>query len=308
MTVRYNGSVTAVDRAQRAAAISLGSTCVVVAIKLGAAYLSGSISVLAEGIQSIMDILMSLVAVGTVRYAAKPADDSHNYGHGKAEVLASVLQMLVILGSGIYILMEAVRRFRNPQPIEWDWGAIAMGYAVVANFLVAKHVGKVAHETGSAALASEALHLRGDILASAGVLLGMLAVGFSNVIALDPVAAIVFTTIAMVQAGRHLRESVHPLMDGSLPPDEVAKLEAVLKTHPQVRGYHNLRTRQVGSLRHVELHVMLDDDLSFVDAHDMAEHIEDDLKAALGGGLVSIHYEPYEAEVAHRRREHEGVF
>lgn len=290
--------------AQRAATISLASTTVVVAVKLVAAYLSGAISVLAEGVQSIMDILMALVAVGTVRYAAKPPDETHNYGHGKAEVLASLLQMVVILGSGVFILIESYGRFREPQPVAWTWGAGAMVYAMIANFAVSGLVSKVARETDSAALRGEALHLRGDTLASFGVLLGMVLVGLTGNVNLDPIAAIAFTAIAMVAAGRHVAQVVHPLMDGSLPADDVRKLEAVLNDHPQVRGYHNVRTRLVGSLRTVELHVLLDDDLSFVTAHDIAEQVESELSAALGGGLVSIHYEPYEAEMQHRAAHH----
>lgn len=304
MAVGYNSCVIAENRAQRAAIVSLLSTVVVVAIKLVAAYFSRSISVLAEGVQSIMDILMSLVAVGTVRYAAKPADEKHNYGHGKAEVLASVLQMLVVLGSGIFILLEAYRRLQNPESIQWGWGAIAMAYATVANLLVVRHVTRVAKETGSAALESEGLHLRSDVLASVGVLLGMVAVGATGLTILDPIAAIVFTSIAMFVAGKHLAHSIHPLMDGSLPPDDIAKLEVVLNTHPEVRGYHNVRTRQVGTLRTVELHVLLDDHLTFITAHDIAEQVESELSKALGGGLVSIHYEPYEAELAHQRAYH----
>jgi ferrous-iron efflux pump FieF len=94
-------------------------------------------------------------------------------------------------------------------------------------------------------------------------------------------------------------------MDGALPPQERKLLEDVLDTHPEVRGYHNLRTRASAQSSVVELHVMLDDSLTFVEAHDIAEHIEEDIRRALGGNVVvSIHYEPYEAEMEHRRREH----
>lgn len=290
--------------AQRAAAISLISTTVVVAAKLYAAYRSGSISVLAEAIQSIVDILMSGLAVWTIRYAAKPPDETHPYGHGKAEVLAGAFQMLIILGSGVYILVEAYRRLLAPQPIEWNWGAYAMSYALVANLSVAAYLGRVARRHPSPALQSEALHLRGDSWASAGVLLGMLLVGLTDQPIFDPAVAGAFALLTMVAAIRHLRQMLHPLMDGALPEKERKRLEAVLKTHGDVRGYHNLRTRQVGEQRWIDLHVMLDDGMSFVAAHDMAEHIEGELSATLDGAIVSIHYEPHEAEVKHRAREH----
>ncbi len=291
-------------RAQSAANLSLVATILVVAIKLVAAWLSQSISVLSEGLQSTLDVMMSLLAVFTLRYAMEPADADHPYGHGKAELLTSAFQMLVILGSGVFILIAAFHRYQNPQPIEWNWGAIAMGYTLASNTFVSMRLHRVAKETGSATLASEALHLKGDSLTSLGVLIGMIAVGLTQWLPLDPIMAALFSVIAMISAAKQLRAVMHPLMDGAADPTEVAKLKQVLDTHPEVRGYHNLRVRNLGQHRHVELHVMLDDALSFRLAHDIAEQIEDELRAALGWAYVSIHYEPFEAEMEHRAREH----
>lgn len=293
-------------RVQRAALLSLISTVLVVAVKLVAAWLSGSISVLAEGLQSIVDIAMSGVALVAVRLAALPPDREHPYGHGKAESLASAFQMVVILGSGVFILWAAYGRLIEPHPIQWGWGAGAMAYTVLANSLVAGYLIREAKDCGSTSLESEALHLRADSLTSLGVLVGMLLVGITGQSILDPVVAAVFTIFAMGAAVRRLVDLLHPLMDGSLPASEVAALETVLKDHPEARGYHNLRTRLVGQRRFVDLHVMLDDHLSFVQAHELAEEIEAEMRAVLKSATVSIHYEPYEAEVEHRRREHLG--
>lgn len=290
--------------AQRAATISLLSTILVVAVKAIAAWKSGSISVLAEAIQSTVDILMSAIAVVTIGYAARPPDRDHPYGHGKAESLAAAFQMLIVLGSGVFILIEAYRRLLAPQPIFWDWGAGAMAFALIMNLGVATHLRKVARVTQSTALESEALHLRSDSISSAGVLIGMVLVGLTGQAILDPVAALMFTLFAMGLALVQLRSVIHPLMDGALPTKDLQRLEQVLHDHPEVRGFHNIRTRSVGSERWIELHVMLDDAMTFVLAHDMAEQIESELKEALGGARVSIHYEPYEAEMAHRAREH----
>lgn len=290
--------------AQRAATVSLIATVVVVAIKLGAAYVSGSVSVLAEGLQSTVDILMSGLAVAAVGYAARPPDKEHPYGHGKAEVLAGAFQMLVILGTGAFILIEAFRRFQTPQEIRWDIGAIAMAYALISNTAVAAYLARVGKQTASASLESEALHLRGDTIMSAGVLVGMILVGVTKEPRLDPIAAAATAIIGMHMAIRQLSHLVHPLMDGALPKDQLERLERAIEQHPETRGYHNLRTRLVGSARFIDLHVMLDDNLSFVHAHEVAEQIEDEIRAALGGAIVNIHYEPYEAEVAHRQQAH----
>jgi len=292
------------SNAHRAATVSLAATVFVVAVKGVAAWKSGSISVLAEAIQSTVDILMSALAVATIAYAARPPDREHPYGHGKAESLAAAFQMLVVLSSGLFILIEAYRRLLAPEPILWDWGAGAMALALIVNLAVSAYLRKAAQSTQSAALESESLHLRSDALSSAGVLLGMILVGVTGQSILDPVAALLFTIFAMALALVQLRSVIHPLMDGALPGPELRLLEQVLRDHPEVRGFHNVRTRRVGSERWIELHVMLDDAMTFVDAHDMAEQIESELGQALGGARVSIHYEPHEAEMAHRAREH----
>lgn len=292
------------DRSAVALRWALLSTVVVVAVKLIAAALSHSVSVLAEGLQSIVDIMITLVSMLTLRYAAKPPDEEHPYGHGKAEFLVSALQMLMILASAGFILWAAYRRFLVPEPIHWNWGVAAMAYATVANGIVAAYLVRVYRQTSSALLVSEAMHLRSDILASLGILVGLILVAITGWERVDPAVAAIFTVVAMVMAIQQLRKVIHPLMDGSLPHEEIRALEAVLHSHPQVRGYHNLRTRQTGLLRFVDMHLMLDDELSFVEAHDVAEQIESELRNALGGGIVSVHYEPYEAEMAHRAREH----
>jgi cation diffusion facilitator family transporter len=291
-------------RAQRAAAVSLLATIVVVAVKLIAAYLSGSVSVLSEGLQSMVDILMSGLAVYAVAYAAKPADRTHPYGHGKAELLAGAFQMLMVMGTSIFIAFEAYKRWNAPQPIRWDIGAAAMGYALASNLMVQRYLQREARATGSASLDSEAKHLSSDSLMSAGVLVGMVLVGLTQWQRFDPLAAALTALVGMGIAIRQLNALLHPLMDGALPEGQVEMLEQVLKLHPEVKGYHKLRTRSVGSQRFIDLHVLLEDDLSFVLAHDIAEQVEEEIRQALGGAIVSIHYEPHRAELEHEAAAH----
>ncbi len=290
--------------AQRAALLSVISTTVVVAVKLVAAVLSGSISVLAEALQSSVDILMAGITLATIRYAALPPDPKHPYGHGKAEFLSSAFQMLVILSSGIFILIASIHRLTQPEKIEWGWGAIAMGYTVISNTAVAMYLQRLGKRIQSQALLSEATHLKGDTLASAGVLVGVLLVGITKYPPLDAIIAIVFTLATMTIALFQLKNVLHPLMDGALPAAETTAIENLLKNHPEARGFHNLRTRLVGAVRYVDLHVMLDDNLTFVRAHELAEELEEEMRTALGGAVVTIHYEPYESEMAHRAKEH----
>lgn len=288
----------------RAAGVSLALTCLVVAVKLGAAQLSGSISVLAEGMQSLVDVALSAAALLTIRWAARPPDEDHPWGHGKAEVLLSAFQMLVVIGTALVIAWQAALRLESPPEIEAGWGLAAMGFSVVVNSGVILYLKRTAKDHGSPALAGEAEHLRGDTLASLGVLAGLVAYMVTGWRPLDPIVAILFTLVGAFFALRQLTRVLHHLMDGALPPEEVGRVEAALHAHPEVRGYHQVRTRMSGGLREVTLHVLLDDELTFVEAHDLAEEVESELSLVLGGARVTVHYEPFEAELEHRREEH----
>lgn len=290
--------------AQNAILISVISTTIVVIFKLIAAALSDSISVLAESIQSLLDVALSLAAFWTIKLADKPADEDHPFGHGKAELLLSAFQMVLVIGTAAIIAWQAALHLHDPRPIKPDWGLAAMGYAVITNTLMVIFLKKKAAETHSPALDGEAEHLRGDIFASMGIIVGLVLYQLTGIKQIDPIVAIAFTLLGAFFAIRKLREVLHPLMDGALPPEELEIISKSLNEHPETRGFHNVLTKKSGLLRVVTLHVMLDDHLSFVEAHEIAEQIESELSHALGGALVTVHYEPYEAELAHRELNH----
>jgi cation diffusion facilitator family transporter len=285
--------------------VALASTVVVVAAKLVAAALSESVSVLAEGLQSLLDVFMAIAVVWTLRIADAPPDEEHPFGHGKAELITSAFQMLLVLFTAAVIVWQAAVRLAEPREIAPVYGIAALGYALVANAAVALFLMRTIKTSPSHLLQGEIEHLKADSMASAGILVGLVAYQFTKWPPLDPLVAIAFTLTGAFFAVRQLRRVIHPLMDGALPQTDILKLEQVLNQHGDVRGYHNVQTRETGRQRYVALHVLLDDDLTFVRAHDLAERIEDQLSAALGGAHVTLHYEPAEAEFEHREREHD---
>ena len=289
---------------QRLALYSLVATTIVVLVKLVAAYWSGSISVLAEGLQSLVDIVIALTTLAVLRLSARPPDESHPYGHGKAELLSGAFQMMIIIAVSVAISIAAWMRFRTPQPIETGIGMYAMGYAVISNLIMASWIGSATKGSRSIALSSEQIHLRTDALASLGVFLGLLLVRVTSIAVLDPIVAVICTGVSLWVALTALLGLVHPLMDGALPQDQIDKIKMLLDRHPEVRGYHELKSRQVGGARYVDLHILLEDCLTFVRAHDIAEQIEREIEVALEGAYVTIHFEPAEVELAHRAREH----
>lgn len=287
-----------------AATIGLVATIGVVVVKLVAAWISGSISVLAEGLQSLLDVAMSAVTLLTIRWAAQPADEDHPWGHGKAEVLVSAFQMIVVIGMALVIAWQAALRLENPGEIEPGWGMFAMGFAMVVNLFLIGFLNRVSRECGSEALAGETIHLKGDMMASGGILVGLLAYSATGWKLIDPLLAILFTLVGAIFGVRQLFRLVHQLLDGALPFDEIKMVEEALHGHPEVKGFHQLLTRKVGNLREVTLHVLLEDELTFAEAHDIAEEVEAHLSEVLGGARVTVHYEPFESEVEHRAQEH----
>lgn len=304
--MKANASSLPSDAAARAARLSLAVTVLVVSVKLFAAVASRSVSVLAEALQSAVDVAVAWLLIKTIHLAQKPRDREHPYGHGKAQLLVGVLQMALILLSSAYVLFEAFDRLRNPRPLEVDWGIAAMTFAIVANLAVLSRLRSVSRHVASPALESEQAHLRADSVAAAGVLVGLALVAVTGAPALDSYVAAILTVVVVTLAIRNLMHFIHPLMDGSLPEAERSRLETVLRAHPDVCGYHNIRARTSGSERFIELHITLDDELSFVRAHEIAEGVEQQLSAAVGGAYVVVHYEPHVAEERHRAAEHQN--
>lgn len=290
--------------ARGAALLSLVATSAVVIVKLYAGIVSGAVSVLAEATQSGVDVLVAFGVFQAIKVAHKPPDEDHQYGHGKVEVLMSAAQLVLILGASGFIIFEAYQRLLTPEHLTAGMGIAAMIFSVVVNGAVAWHLWTVGKRTRSLALQNEVLHLNGDTLASLGVLVGLLLFHFTKVTWIDPAVAITFTVFVVIGALKRMRTIIHDLSDGSLPPSELELIKQAVESDPESRGHHNIRSRSLGSLRVVELHVLLDDHLSFVEAHDHAELLESKISEVLGGAIVTIHYEPYESELRHRREHH----
>jgi cation diffusion facilitator family transporter len=260
--------------------------------------------VLAEAIQSSVDVIASAVILWTVRVAAAPPDRWHPYGHGKFENLASLGQMFLILVSAAYLLWAAGSRWLEPVMPRVDWGIAALLVAVAVNAVVSERLLQVSRDTGSQALQAEALHLRSDMVSCIGVLAGLVVVWATGEPRLDAIVAALVAVVVVVSALRLLRESLRPLLDERLPAPEEARLREVLEADPRVLGYHRLRSRQAGSYRLVDLHILLDDELTFSEAHAVSEEVEGALRSALPNSDVIVHAEPFEEEMQHQRERH----
>jgi cation diffusion facilitator family transporter len=279
----------------RAAALSIASNAMLIALKLAAGAITGSVAILTEAMHSSIDLIASFVAYFSVREADKPADAEHPYGHAKIENLAAAIEaMLILVGSGV-IIFAAVRSLANgPEVHSLGVGIAVIGFSIVANVVVSTTIARRARDTESPALEGDAAHLRTDAATSAAVLLGLIVVQVTGATWLDPAIALLVAA-AIVYAGvRLLARASRVLVDEALPPEELdAVRDAIADFGPRgVCGYHKLRARRAGSRRYVDLHVQFRSGTTLEAAHATAHALQDAIRARLRGADVLIHLEP----------------
>lgn len=287
-----------------AALVSVLSNLLLTLAKVVAAILSGSISVLSEAVHSAGDVVASLLAFASVRVSDRPADPEHPFGHGKVESFAGLAEALLLIGAAGYVGWEAVHRLSHGRTIEVDIGLWVVGGTAVWNVFVGRYLSRVAKETDSEALAADAAHITADVVTSMGVFIGLALVKITNNPIYDPIVALMLTAWILWMAGKIAYTSFSLLIDTALPADEVELIADIIRTHPRVLDWHQLRTRKSGSHRHADVHVLVDDNLSLVESHRIAEEIEDRVRSSLPNVSINIHMEPYLLEKMHRRDVH----
>lgn len=280
---------------QRTAAISVVSNSVLILLKVIAGTLTGSVAILTEAVHSSVDLIASLVAFFSVRIADVPADTEHRYGHAKVENLAAAFEAILILVGSAAIAFEAVRRLIvGGSTHTLGFGIAVIAVSAVANVIVSAVIARNGRRTNSPALQGDALHLRTDAASSLGVLIALVLVHVTGDQWIDPVAALVMAAVILSTGVRLLVSSGEVLADRALPAAETAAIERVIADFADrgVVGFHELRTRQAGSRRYVDVHVQFHKGSSLEEAHWTAHAMQDEIKSVLGGADVLIHIEP----------------
>ncbi|MCX7779411.1 MAG: cation diffusion facilitator family transporter [Negativicutes bacterium] len=278
---------------QRAAALSVLASSMLVIAKLAVGALTGSVSIISEAAHSGVDLMAAIIAWVAVRRSAKPPDQSHAYGHGKIENISGAVEALLIIGAALWIIYEAVEKLlRGGELQHLDYGIAVMCLSVAVNYFVSRRLIQVATLTGSHALEADALHLRTDMWTSLGVIGGLAAVKLTGLVWLDPAIAIAVSFLIFKAGFEMTRKSVYELMDVSLPPEEEDLIIEIILSHPAVINCHDLRTRRSGSLRMIDVHLILHKDMHLDKAHAICDAIEKSLCERLGHCDVVIHLEP----------------
>jgi cation diffusion facilitator family transporter len=278
-----------------AAALSIASNSLLIAIKLAAGAITGSIAILTEAVHSLIDLVASVVAFVSVRKADEPADAEHPYGHEKVENLAAAAEgVLILLGAGI-IVYEATHRLVVGATVQTlGVGIAVMGVSVVADLGVSTVLSRRAKEDDSPALEGDAAHLRTDALTSLGVLVGLAIVQITGDAAFDSITALLVAGVIVAAGLRILRRSSGVLVDEALPEAEMDRIEAAIAAArtSEVAGYHRLRARSAGARRYIDFHAQYRSGTSLERAHELAHRMREEIEAEIPHAEVLIHVEP----------------
>lgn len=276
----------------------ISNTCLTIG-KLVVGIIMGSVGVLSEAIHSGLDLVAAVIAFFAVRQSAKPADEHHKYGHGKFENLAAIIEALLIVVAALAILYHAIPKLTQKH-IEIEalgLGMVIMAISGVTNWIVSSKLMKVAKETDSPALEADALHLRTDVYTSLGVLVSIILIKLTGLTIIDPLVGIIVTLFILKAAYDLLRESLANMLDTRLPPEDEEMIKTVLASYQrEFVDYHKLRTRKSGPQRHIDLHLVVPQCRTILEAHQLCDQIEKDLQAQFPHSSILIHSEPCQSK------------
>ena len=278
---------------RRAAILSVSVATTLALLKIFAAFETGSVAVLGSLADSALDIAASAVTLFGVHIAAQPADEDHRFGHGKAEAMAAMFQVLVISVSAALILIQAARRFvTGGETSAPEYGIAVSAIAMIATLGLVAYQRSIVKRTGSVAIRTDSIHYSSDLLLNAAVMAALVLDGILGVRGADPFLGIAIALWLALGAWRGAQTAINQLMDREWPDEKRRRVVEVAKQHPQFRGIHDLRTRTSGMHDFVQFHLEVDPDLTVRDAHDVVEDVERALERAFPGADVLIHLDP----------------
>ena len=281
-----------------AAKLMLTAVVGLFALKVVVGMLTGSISIWAQAVDSSLDIFAVVVTFLTVGFSVKPADREHPFGHGKVENVAAGIQAVLLFIAAVSIIYSAIRRIILGATIEMTEAGIAvMLVSMIVSILLSRHLFRVARATDSVALEANAYNITGDIYSTAGVLVGLTIVRFTGLTIIDPILAIIVSGLILRATYRVGQTAFGGLVDVRLPKAEEDEIISCITEHTaQLAGFHEVRTRKAGSQRFIDLHLMLPKNASVEEAHQMCDHLEQDIESRLPNYSVTIHVEPCSIE------------
>ncbi|BCG11364.1 MULTISPECIES: CDF family cation-efflux transporter FieF [Buttiauxella] len=276
----------------RAAIAATVMASLLLLIKIFAWWYTGSVSILAALVDSLVDIAASLTNLLVVRYSLQPADEEHTFGHGKAESLAALAQSMFISGSALFLFLTGIQHLADPAPMKQPLvGVIVTVIALLSTLVLVTFQRWVVRKTQSQAVRADMLHYQSDVMMN-GAILVALALSWYGWHRADSIFALGIGVYILYNAIRMGHDAVQSLLDRALPDDERQAIVDIINAWPGVKGAHDLRTRQSGPTRFIQVHIEMEDNLPLVQAHVIAEQVEQAILRRFPGSDVIIHQDP----------------
>jgi len=273
------------------AAVLVAFTLIV--IKSWAYHISGSVSMLGSLLDSLMDILASLINLVAVRFSIVPADDDHRFGHGKAEAIAGLVQAMVIFLSALFLLVEAGQKMLAPVPVmQADMSILILVISIILTSLLVAYQRYAIRKTSSVAISADHLHYSGDILMNLGVILALFLSEYMQVYSADPVIGILVGLYLLYNVRLIGRNSIDMLMDREMEDSDKARILDIIRKHAEVRGVHDMKTRKSGLSIFIQFHLEMNGTISLSEAHRISDDVEAEIMAEYPEAEVLIHADP----------------
>jgi cation diffusion facilitator family transporter len=296
-------------KVERLAMWGIPISILVLGLKLSAWWVTGSVALLSDGLESLVNVAAAFIAYFVIRYAQRPADDDHQFGHHKAEYISAVVEGVLIVVAALLILQEAWGALRSPVLMEAPVLGLAINVgAGVINAVWATILIRNGKAHRSPALTADGHHIMSDVVTSAGVFVGLILAVATGYAILDPLLAIVVAINILWQGYKVITNSLGGLMDKALEPDEEAMVRETITAHSAgVLGVHDLKSRRAGSAAFIDFHLVVPATMPVGEAHAICDRLEDAIKGVIPGATLAIHVEP-EGERAHGQNvEIEGI-
>jgi ferrous-iron efflux pump FieF len=272
---------------------SFSIALLLVAAKVWAWALTGSVSLLSSLVDSMLDVLASTITVVAVRFAIQPADAEHRFGHGKAEGLAALAQSIIIAGSAVYVFAEAVQRLIAPRPIEAPEAGIGvMVLSILLTLGLVAFQRSVVRRTGSMAINADAAHYQTDLLINLGVGLAIPIAAWTDFVLIDPLMGIAIALYILHTTYEIASDALAVLLDRELPAEDRARIYEIAIGHDAVQGFHDLRTRFGGNRYFIQFHLELEPDTSLLRTHQILDEVEDKVRKAFPNSDIIVHPDP----------------
>ncbi len=278
----------------KASNLALTATILLTVIKLLTAYISGSASLLSEGVHSLMDLFSALLTAFTVRESIKPADEEHPFGHGKMETVSSLFEGCLLIGAAFFIFSEAVSHLQTPQAITHQPLAIGvLLFSLAINWFVFQYNLAASKTANSSALKVNAFHFLSDVLSSLAVLVGLITIYFTQLYIVDSIMCAIVGCIILIIAIPQVKTAITELIDNKLPEEDILLIKNIILNHKKnFFQFHNLKTRKSGFNKHINFTLTVCGMMSVNEAHQLCHTVENDLLKEVPESFISIQIEP----------------